>query len=166
MAQDNLLAIESTSSITQTILYKGEQYSLQPYSVQSFTADVSNAFLLQRPRHVREFVDVVLPPIEPGQSVMWLANTTGNPFLPETVQVSRVVRGERVQVDIPNSLREPWLLHYVMRIGQEWVPSRWNPGEQECLNRPPFRFTLSCTMLSTISPCDNKILVHWFSFWS
>jgi hypothetical protein len=152
--------LENISDIRQWITYGDDEdsavmYELPPYGVLDFPLEVAREFLMRRPQCVRVYEPVKLPEPKDGEPLVYIANMTGSPFLPETVQVALVQRGGKMVDElIPNPLRIPHVVSYTMQGEQIIQPCRHDPSSKESLNMPsrvvsipPFRrFKLGMTL--------------------
>ena len=67
---------------------------------------------------------------------MWVANNTGNPFVPKEVEVERVRKGDRSMIKVANPLANATILKYRMSVGQTQKQSRMDATSIEYLNNP------------------------------
>lgn len=90
---------------------------LPPHTTLPFEPEVANKFLAEYAGMVVEDTQEAIPD-RPGQRRVWLANVTGNPFLPDTI----FVPGKR-ETDppeqIPNPLKQPITLEWLITRPEE-----------------------------------------------
>lgn len=134
MAQQKLIAIQNLTAHTQKCFWNGMIYSINPYQVREFIEGIAYAFFDQRPKFVVEYKPIELPEPAPGEKLVWLANNTGNPFLPEVIKLKRYKKGEEEEFEIPNPIREPAAITRSLSLGQRIVPQKNDPTADESLN--------------------------------
>lgn len=121
---------------------KGRRYTLPPSHVVPFPEDVAKVFLRDCSKFVKIFQQVFVPDSQPGMPKAWIANATGNPALPLTIEVTRVVHGENTRMTLPNPLRQAMPLSFKIHRSQEVTKDQdgehtWNwPPDVLCL--PPY----------------------------
>lgn len=114
----------------------GKRFDIEAYQTMDVEADLAGLFLTHRPNAVQEYVPAQIPD-KPNDPKVWIANGTGNPFLPDTVKVSRIVKGERVDIEIPNPVKRPQIVMRTMHGGFEKVG---NSGNEETRPKQSLRF--------------------------
>ena len=146
MPTEERVTLENVSDVRQSIMFNPDdedeaaelrEYALPEYAVLDFEPAVARAFLLRRGKYVRPYEPVQLPPPEPGEPVVYLANMTGSPFHEPEVTVTLFERGKQVDRTMPNPLRTPQTLSHVMMGGEVIQPCRHDPTSKESINLPP-----------------------------
>lgn len=130
MAQ-TLISTQNLTAQPQKCFWNGRIYVIQPYQVREFIDDIAYAFFEQRSGFVVEYKPVELPEPGPRDKLVWVANNTGNPFLPEKVQLKRFRKGEEELYEVDNPLREAVVIRREMSRGQRFEPSKQDPGALE-----------------------------------
>jgi hypothetical protein len=147
---DDIKSVRNTSTVPQSIVYKGQQFVLGPREEQTYEAEIANRFI-----EVCSPVVVDVSGEEFGQTfapdrqaqTVWVANMTGNPELPRRTKVQRymktgTLRTEPVEVDHPNL--EPRTLAWEFKGGHEQFVGGDGKLVQRTLNSrllvvPPFK---------------------------
>jgi len=145
LAQHEDIQLQNTSSEPQIIIDvdgdfgdKGRRYELQAGFIGYVEANLADRFLTDRPRWIQEYEEQPIPPV-PGEPEVWVANCTGNPFLPAEIKVSRVTKGAQDDYTIANPLRTPIMVKRPIRGGQEKVQTP-DGSDYQMINKPGFTF--------------------------
>lgn len=132
-----MVTLENTGDIPQWVVMDNHEWVLPEYGVLDFPKGVANEFIAQRSRWVREYQPIKLPEPAPGEASMWIANMTGNPFLPAKVKDVRITRGKEEDIELDNPLRNPHTVKHTMQGGQVIQQCRRDPTASESINLPP-----------------------------
>jgi hypothetical protein len=98
---------------------KIDEYVIPPQMTFPFQPDVAEKFLREYPGSVVEFRLPNLPDI-PGKSRKWIANGTGNPWLPTEIFIPGLKETD-APIRIPHPNREPLTLHWSVRRPEESI---------------------------------------------
>jgi hypothetical protein len=145
--QVKYLTLQNMSSEQQNVFSPTDhkRYSLEGHCTGVFTEEISRLFLDQRSRYVRIFTPVKMPEPKDGDIKVWIANVTGNPFLPESLTNAK---GETV----PNENRKPITLHHIRRTDQIKI------NDKEALNMPPIQVVIPPYTRLQVSKSDAEWL--------
>lgn len=129
----------------------GLRYDIEPYDVKTVHKKLASLFWEVRAKYVIKYTPAPIPRKE-GEAMVWLANATGNPLLPDEVSIDRVEKGEHVQVMIDNPLKKVHPIHRVMHGGFSIIKTKdgtdkmtW-PKPHPVFDFPPFqRLPVSAT---------------------
>jgi hypothetical protein len=117
----------------------GQSYIIHPGSVQTLPEELADLFLERRRGFVISYEATQIPNI-PGEPLFWLANGTGNPMLPETIEEKTRHDGKIVVNKIPNHMRVPRVVEMSMGGGQRTVKD--SDGIESSENIPPILFAI------------------------
>lgn len=142
----------------------GKRYTLAPYQIQPLPSDIAELFLRQRAKFVQRYAAMSLPTV-PGEDEVWMANNTGNPFLPAKIKVKYFDKqtNEEKTTEIDNPLRKAKPLEHVLSSQQMVVDSeqgsfkesRSYPGKP--VRVPPYtRFKCSRSISEWLSRRDYQ----------
>lgn len=137
----DFVQLYNTSEIDQAAYADGKRYVMTAQEIRFWPKDVATAFLTQRGRYVQVYKAVYIPP-SPGEDLVWLANVTGNPFLPETLTKTRFdrQRGFEESFEIPNPKRTAAPLEFEMQAQQIIKEGKY--GYKESWSMPPKRIKI------------------------
>lgn len=121
----DLKTIRNTSTVAQSIVFKGQQFTLSPHDEQTYEIDVADKFL--------EFCSPVVVDVSADSmgsmyapeliaKTVWLANVTGNPDSPSTVTVTKYMKNGSLRtekVSMPNPNHEPRSLSWELKGGHK-----------------------------------------------
>lgn len=107
MAQAAPISIQNLTDEMQQIWLDGEAHVLYAREIRPVPDTIADGFLDQRPKFVREYSGVICDIRRPGEPLVWLANVTGNPFLPKIISRIRVVKGREETFEKVNPLTIP-----------------------------------------------------------
>jgi hypothetical protein len=118
----------------------GVRYDLEAFQVKEMEEDLGILFLDQRPRIVVEYVPAAIP-VRDGEVKVWIANGTGNPFLPPKVTLTRVEKGETKKYEVDNPVAKPHMVKRTMHGGFKFVKKgeRTEALQPLTFEFPPFR---------------------------
>lgn len=127
----------------QFVYVDGKKWALAPFQIGYLPEKVASAFQKERGQFVRSYAR---EPgyIEQGEPIVWIANMTGNPFLPDKIE-REVVRKGKVEFEtIDNPLSRPRHQRWSLHVGQKVVQVETSDGlEKKALNFPPRQFELA-----------------------
>lgn len=107
----DVITIQNGTDVEQAAYdVSGKKHVLIPHAVLPFPTAVARLFLEQRSSYVSVWKSVRVPPAKAGEQIVYVANVTGNPFLPQTVDwkyLDKATKLERIE-KIPNPLRTPF----------------------------------------------------------
>jgi hypothetical protein len=106
MARD-IKTIQNVTGVVQKIIFEDRIETILPYATRDVPIELAIAFRARRPGHVIEYTPAIVPAPLPGESMVWLANATGNPWLPKKLVEKVVRKGEEQAIELDNPLREP-----------------------------------------------------------
>lgn len=139
-AQSEVLHLINDSRVPQSVidtsLPNAPRYELQPFTSQPFPRRIGELFLSKCSHAVRRYSPVKLPGGDPDDPTVYIANMTGNPFLPATIKVQRVHKGEHISVEVENPLRKATVVRHEMSRGQKIGQNPKDPGEMTFSNQP------------------------------
>lgn len=158
----NIITLHNTSDVPQHVFYNERRETIYPKTTRALPEGLAREFLAQRGNYVVIYRPIVVPNLE-GAKKVYVANATGNPFLPEKVKVSRKHRGDWIEEEKPNPLRIPFLISERVGRGQTYQPVRLGDGD-ESLNHPavmiqipPFeRVHLAAPFAYVLQERDNR----------
>ena len=138
MSEEAPVWIENLCEIHQSVFFDGKRFDLQPFGRIAVGGALAQAFVKANPTTVK-LLDEGDTPVIPGEDLVWVANVTGNPFLPKTVTVQRWdQKNERMQdKEIPNPKCVPVVIKESVRLSQEYIENPYTPGETISINKPP-----------------------------
>jgi hypothetical protein len=87
----DLKTLRNTSTVAQSVVFKGQQFTLSPHDEQTYEVDVADKFIeFCSPVVVDVSADTMGSMYAPEliAKTVWLANVTGNPDSPSTVTVT------------------------------------------------------------------------------
>jgi hypothetical protein len=116
----------------------GKMIIIPPYGVEAFRESVARLFLKECGKHVQVFRETVFEPM-PGEPNVWIANVTGNPFLPKEAPDVEYdpLRKKEIEIRIPNPNKRPRTVKRV-KIGTEVdVSGGHGPHGIERVSNPP-----------------------------
>jgi len=136
------IQLENHSEMPQHV-YDGEgvRFTIPEFEVRIFPRDVAAQFLTERQRFVQKFIPVAIPQKE-GMPNAWVANMTGNPFLPSEVEVNRVLHGELTKIQVANPVKTPQTLNFEFGRDQTTIKMEDDPNGDDVINHPPYKFRL------------------------
>lgn len=106
-----VLTLINGSDVPQSVYDpNGRRHTLEPHQVLPLPGKVAKQFLDERGKFVTIWKPVSVPFARPGESVVYIANVTGSPFLSEKVAhkyLDKATKLEKVEM-IPNPLRVPF----------------------------------------------------------
>lgn len=118
----------------------GQRYDLPPQHIQAMHPDLAGMFLDKCGRYVVRYVPSSIPVVQ-GEPTVWIANCTGNPFLPKTVYAKRMKKGEEIDVEVDNPNGKPRVIRETMKGGQRTVLGETGQDEaKESVNLCPIIF--------------------------
>ena len=125
------------SNIHQHAYSDGRRHTMQPFEIRVLPPDVAQLFLAQRGQFVQPYVVASIPRIE-GEPLVYLANVTGNPFLPEKVKTTYFDRQKNIEVEqeVTNPLRQARPVHRKMQVPQIVRATKDGQGK-ETFSVPP-----------------------------
>lgn len=103
----------------------GQTYEvLQAYETRPLPADWVKAFLEQRSKYVREAADEAVPNIH-GEPLAWVANMTGNPFIPAILKRSvwDKATNQEIEQEYPNPMKKAVPVQRTMGRGEYYTPA-------------------------------------------
>lgn len=130
------IALKNRTGEVQRAFVDGNIEQLLPYQTGNFSPEVAAAFLEQRRGFVSKHVAARIPTPLPNEQIIWIANVTGNPFLPERVTLRRYKKGEEEEYEVDNPLRTPAVIRRKYKGGQRTQQTRLDPYSEESLNLP------------------------------
>lgn len=147
----DLVEVQNNSNLRQSVFdtegdigEPGLRYDVEPYQVKTVHVKLANMLLSQRAKYITKYTPTPIPK-KAGDEDVWLANATGSPFYPDTVKVERIVKGERVMVDVKNPLKEPSPIRRTMHGGFDIIETEdgndkmtW-PKPHLVFDFPPFQ---------------------------
>lgn len=138
----SFLRLENMSEYPQSVFdEEGVRHTIPEYEVRTFSEDIGEKFLAERTQFVRMFTPTIIPS-KPGMPTAWVANMTGNPFLPSEVEVERVIHGELTKIKVPNPLKVPCTLNFEFAQDQEVVRNEDDAHGDDVINHPPHKLRL------------------------
>lgn len=155
---ESAVTIHNLSSIPQSIFFENQRYTLPENAVETLPAPIARAFLSERARWVVTYNPIAVPKMDGFQDV-WIANTTGNPFLANaTVKLKRKVHGRWEDYDAPHPLRQPRIV--TERVGQGQVAAKETEGDQDTvLNLPKLEVRIPpYTRVKVPAPIANRLM--------
>lgn len=131
---ENSVQLHNNSDVAQHIFFDKRRETIYPRQTRAFPRDIARQFLEERGQYVRLYVPTKIPQMD-GFGYVWIANATGNPFLPKTVALRRKVHGKWEDYEKDNPLRNPFPIKELISRGQTVQASVEGEGE-ESLNHP------------------------------
>jgi hypothetical protein len=136
MALSSVMTIQNLSNVIQKVIYSDKIEIIQPYGMRDVPRALGIYFLEKRPGIVIEYTAAVIPEIGANEKWAWVANVTGNPFLPKKVYERIVRKNEEKVTELDNPLALPTPLSYYMAQSQIVQQAPKDPNSTECLNLP------------------------------
>jgi hypothetical protein len=133
--------IQNLSDVEKKVIFRDRIEKLLPYNTREVHPLLAAKFFEVFPHDVVEYSPAKMPQPEPGEDIIWVANMTGNPFVPATVTLKRIKDGQEIDYVVPNPLRKASPLRQMMGVGQKWQKNI-KTGEEECLNLPKIEIVL------------------------
>lgn len=133
------MALENISNEPQHVFAEdGTRHTIPAAAVSVRPLPVAELFLRNRSRYIRRYEAFKVPHIY-GEKQVWVANMTGNPATPETVEVPQTDRktGLTTWTKRPHPLKQPQEVKYRMQLGQE--PGFDQEGKETAFNLTPVR---------------------------
>ena len=134
----SIVTLKNNTGVPQSVVFKGQQIILDADAQKSFDSDVAEHFLSNRSPLVSK-VEEKPDAYETGTEMVWLANFTGNKDLPETVSVKMWASGRWTWADVPNPLREPYVVERFMDGGMREYTAKDGAPEAHNLAKTRFR---------------------------
>ncbi len=156
MAQ-SVIVLQNTSSTPQHVYFDDKRWTLYGLQTLPFPKEIAEVFLQERSKYVHKYVASPVPRIQ-GAMEVWMANVTGNPFLPETVKVWRKIKGEMTELEKPNPLRTPVpVIEYIS--GGQIIRQGEEAADDISVNLPKIKVELPpFTRLLVPAPYADRIL--------
>lgn len=142
-----LKTIRNTSSVAQSIVYKGQHFVLGPSDEQTFEALIADKFVeLCAPLVMdtsADFGSTFAPELQ--NETVWVANMTGNPTAPEEVTVTKYTKNKRWEpIKVINPNKQPRIIKREMKGGHRQHVAKDGGLVQESLPStmhqvPPYR---------------------------
>ena len=142
----DLVTLYNTSEVDQhAYMPDGKRYTLTAQEIREVQNDVAQVFLTQRGKFVQPYQAAYIPP-RSGETTVWIANKTGNPFQPERLKRSRLNRLTQMEeeYEIPNPLRVARPIEFEMNREQKLSKNR--DGVTESFSVPPERVKIPPTV--------------------
>ncbi len=117
----------------------GRMHEIPARQYRGVSEELAAIFLRERAGYVVEYMPTPMPHI-PGEEQVWIANATGNPWLPTTVKAMRIHKGEEIEIEVPNPKATPKLVHRPMKQGQKVVATDDGADKQTVTAGPPLVF--------------------------
>jgi len=143
MAAPNTVRMQNMVDIEQFVYVEGRKWTLAPFQISPLPERVAREFRRERARYVRQYAR---EPgyIEQGEPITWMANATGNPFIPDKIEREVVRKGVVSYEEIDNPIKRPRHLKWSLHTGQKVIEVDTGDGlEKKALNFPPKVFELA-----------------------
>ena len=108
---------------------------MSPHEVRDVPGSIAEGFISEcGARNVNEYKPTPIP-VRPGEEMVHVANMTGNPFIPELVEIVKFDQetGSNKITYAKNPRAKPEVLKHTMQLGERIQPSRLGEGD-ECIN--------------------------------
>jgi hypothetical protein len=131
-----LTTIQNLTDVAQKVIWDDRIEVLQPYSTREVSRGLAMAFIERRAGYVVEYVPAVVPSPVEGDARVWIANATGNPFLPKKLFDKVVRKGVETIIELDNPLCTPVAITHMMSQSQIVQPAPRDPNSMESVNLP------------------------------
>ena len=119
MSETTVIPLRNISGKPQTCVFQGKQHILGPNETSNYDVELATKFL----ERCAPFVEVVAAPIiaTGTAKTTWVANVSGDPREPETIEKATIDRTTKktVYVTIPNPNRVPHTSARELKGGHE-----------------------------------------------
>ena len=151
-----LSRIKNNTGVPQSIVHMGRQIALGPHETHQFAKEVADKFLENR----APLVSIVEEDLggtyaEKDDSIMWLANVTGNMDAPDMVKDKRFINKGWSTVDVENPNKGARDLSWMYDPGQEFYTAR--DGALESRNLFPVKYQIPSFMRRAV----KKDVAQW-----
>lgn len=133
----SFVSIQNVTEIPQPAYINDKRITLEAFEVRDVPPEVATAFLAQRPKQVQVYRPVVVP-IRHGEPVRWLANMTGNPFQPKTLDKYKMDKksGMEEKFTVPNPLHTAQLVSREMHVEDAVVQAQQGNFKESVAHLP------------------------------
>jgi hypothetical protein len=128
--------VQNLTPVVQKVVWTDRFETIQPYSVREVPVDLGQTFVDRRPGMVVWAEKAAVPRLQAGERPVWVANATGNPFLPKKVYDKIVRKGEEKLIELDNPLCTPVILKCWMSQGQLVQACERDANANESVNLP------------------------------
>lgn len=131
-----VVVLRNITDVPQHIFVNDRRETIHGQQTRALPGNIAKLFLEQRGKFVIRH-EAPRMPVMPGYSGVWLANGTGNPFLPAKISIQVHDKRTNMYVDelVDNPMRRPQYVRERVGQGQVVQPSREGDGE-ESVNLP------------------------------
>jgi hypothetical protein len=135
--KNEVFTLRNVSDTPQHVFINDRRETIHGLQTRVLPLDVARLFLEQRGKYVVKHESPAIP-VMAGFGSVWVANLSGNPFLPEKVTVKVKDRRTNMYVDelVDNPLRKPFYIRERISQGQVVQESTKGEGGQESINLP------------------------------
>jgi hypothetical protein len=135
--ENEAVKLQNTTDVEQSVYFNGRRYTIPPQNIETFPREIAMEFLAHRAQFVSVFTPASIPRALEGENLTYIANVTGNLFLPLKVRVTRYHKGTEEEIEIDNPMRIARVIRHQMGIGQVYLDAEnGEPDEKESINRP------------------------------
>lgn len=132
----DLVEIHNSSGVVQSVFDAegmagpaGRRYDIAAHGNLVVSSALASLFTGQRQGYVVRRTIAEIPRV-PGEPIIWVANVTGNPWLPKEVKLKRINKGVEEDYLAPNPLLDPVTLTNRMR-GDQVIVSTPDGSDKE-----------------------------------